>query len=165
MALNLKMLTLPALALGIAAGLVGYATIPPQQGFYDVAAEVVDRDGTDESTHQSGHRNAHTMDVRNPLLSPTAWHGRALYKKWCSSCHGKTTGGTASGPPLVMYDAKHHGDDSFYRAVWDGVKQHHWSFGDMPPVPGLTREQVGKIILYVRETQIADKRRYGELDE
>ncbi len=161
----LKMLTLPAVALGVAAGLVGYATIPSQQGFDDVVAEVVDRVGTNESTNQSSHYDVLTMDVRNPLLSPTAWQGRALYKKWCSSCHGKTTGGTASGPPLVMYSAEHHGDDSFFRAVQDGVKQHHWNFGDMPPIPGLTREQVRKIILYVRETQIADERRYGELDD
>lgn len=102
---------------------------------------------------------------RAPLLSPTAWQGRKLYKKWCGSCHGKTTGGTASGPPLVMYRAEHHGDDTFHRAVREGVKQHHWSYGDMPAIPDLVDDEVSEIIAYVRETQTADSRQHSELDD
>lgn len=34
-----------------------------------------------------------------------------------------------------------------------GSPQHHWDFGDMPPVPGLDDEEVDAIIAYVREVQ------------
>jgi hypothetical protein len=42
---------------------------------------------------------------------------------------------------------------SFQMAVHRGVRQHHWPFGDMPPVPGLSAEDVGHIIAYVRQEQ------------
>ncbi len=165
MGLNPKMTKVLAAVMGITAGFVAYAVMTSQKTSNNVAAEVVDQDGTDKGTRLSSQYDAHIMDVQNPLLSPAGWQGRALYKEWCSSCHGKTTGGTAKGPPLVMYAIEHHGDDTFHSAVRSGVKQHHWPFGDMPAVPGLTREEISKIILYVRETQIADKRRHGELNE
>jgi len=34
------------------------------------------------------------------------------------------------------------------------VKSHHWPFGDMLPIPGVTDEQVGQIVLYVRNLQV-----------
>jgi hypothetical protein len=33
------------------------------------------------------------------------------------------------------------------------VPAHHWNFGDMPPVEGLSSAQVDAIIGYVREVQ------------
>ena len=33
---------------------------------------------------------------------------------------------------------------------------HHWRFGHMPPVAGLSRKDVAKIIAYVRELQSAN---------
>ena len=35
------------------------------------------------------------------------------------------------------------------------INYHHWSFGNMPPVPGVTKDEVSSIIRYVRELQVA----------
>jgi len=37
-----------------------------------------------------------------------------------------------------------------------GVRAHHWSFGNMPAVEGLTRADVKMIIAYIRELQRAN---------
>jgi hypothetical protein len=34
-----------------------------------------------------------------------------------------------------------------------GVRSHHWKFGDMPPIEGLTQGDVKMIATYVRELQ------------
>lgn len=83
--------------------------------------------------------------------------GRALYNANCSSCHGKSAVGSDKGPPLVhkVYEPSHHADLSFYRAASSGVKKHHWQFGDMPPVSGITPDQVAHIVAYVRKEQRA----------
>jgi len=52
-----------------------------------------------------------------------------------------------------VYRPGHHADLAFHFAVRDGVKQHHWPFGDMPPQPGVTPEQVGHAIACVRALQ------------
>ncbi len=59
------------------------------------------------------------------------------------------------GPPLIhdIYRPGHHADLSFHWAVKDGTKQHHWHFGDMPPIADVSPEQVGHIIAYVRREQ------------
>ena len=41
------------------------------------------------------------------------------------------------------------------RAVRFGVIAHHWTFGDMPPVEGLSDEQVAAIVDWIRERQRA----------
>lgn len=55
-----------------------------------------------------------------------------------------------------IYEPGHHADFSFHRAVSQGTPQHHWGFGDMAPVAGLTPEEVDLVICYVRELQYAD---------
>lgn len=45
---------------------------------------------------------------------------------------------------------------AFQMAVVQGVRAHHWPFGDMPPQEGLTRADVRNIIAYVRELQRAN---------
>jgi len=81
--------------------------------------------------------------------------GRTLFQGNCAKCHGTDARGTDKGPPLIdsTYRPGHHADMVFHLAVKDGAKQHHWHFGDMPPVPGLTPEQVGHIIAWVRQEQ------------
>ena len=93
-----------------------------------------------------------------PDLSDVARQGADLFTASCSECHGPTAGGTSQGPPLVdkIYEPGHHADFSFVRAVQLGSPQHHWQFGDMEPVPGLSPEDVNKIICYVRELQYAN---------
>ena len=81
--------------------------------------------------------------------------GQSLYEEKCSSCHGTWGDGSESGPPLMhkLYEPSHHDDKSFYRAALQGVAAHHWPFGDMPPVPGISRRALDKIIPYVRWLQ------------
>ena len=54
-----------------------------------------------------------------------------------------------------LYDRLSH-DEAFQRAVANGVRAHHWPFGSMPPVEGLTRGDVQMIVAYVREMQRAN---------
>lgn len=81
--------------------------------------------------------------------------GQLLYEKYCASCHGQQLDGTDKGPPLIhpFYKPSHHGDQSFYRAALKGVRQHHWNFGDMEPVPGITPGKMDSIVPFVRYYQ------------
>jgi cytochrome c5 len=81
--------------------------------------------------------------------------GQLLYEKYCRSCHGQQLTGTDKGPPLLhpFYKPSHHGDQSFYRAAWEGVQQHHWEFGNMAPVEGMTAKKMDSLVPYVRYYQ------------
>lgn len=81
--------------------------------------------------------------------------GKSLFEADCTSCHGTWGKGTEKGPPLMhrLYIASHHGDAAFYRAALTGTRAHHWKFGDMPAVEGMTREKMDKIIPYIRWLQ------------
>lgn len=81
--------------------------------------------------------------------------GQMLFEINCSSCHGSNLTGSDKGPPLLhpYYKPSHHGDASFYRAALQGVKAHHWKFGDMPPVEGMTESKMKHIITFVRYYQ------------
>ena len=81
--------------------------------------------------------------------------GEQLFDNNCAVCHGVQGTGTTVGPPLVhvVYEPGHHPDEAFRRAVAEGVPQHHWDYGDMPAVPGLSDDEVEDIIGYVRELQ------------
>lgn len=89
-------------------------------------------------------------------LTKEAVIGKRAFDAACASCHGANAAGQDGvAPPLVhkIYEPSHHGDASFHRAVQRGVRAHHWSFGDMPPVEGLTQSDVDGIVAYVRELQ------------
>lgn len=97
--------------------------------------------------------------VTVPELSAKAELGRALFNDNCSACHGKNAAGQEGvAPPLIhkIYEPNHHGDIAFQRAAKLGVRAHHWPFGNMPPVKGITEAEVGKVIAYVRELQRAN---------
>ncbi len=81
--------------------------------------------------------------------------GAELYQTNCSVCHGVDLLGTTTGPPFLhqVYAPNHHADESFQRAVLVGVPSHHWPFGSMAPVPGLDRDEVARIIDFVRSQQ------------
>ena len=81
--------------------------------------------------------------------------GEQLFADNCSRCHGEMADGTDIGPPLVhrLYEPGHHPDFSFQNAVKNGVISHHWDFGDMAPVPGLSEDEVTQIIAYIRGLQ------------
>ncbi len=81
--------------------------------------------------------------------------GEALFNSKCSKCHGLKGVGTDKGPPLVhkIYEPNHHADLSFHWAAERGVRAHHWGFGDMPPVEGVSMDEVSAIIKYIRGLQ------------
>ena len=115
-------------------------------------------DGEDDEYAVGGASDAEAVTVSVPDLSDAARQGADLFAANCSECHGPTAGGSSQGPPLVdkIYEPGHHADFSFHRAVNQGSPQHHWQFGDMEPVPGLSPEEVDKVICYVRELQYAN---------
>ena len=84
-----------------------------------------------------------------------ASEGESLFSANCSVCHGEIGDGSNSGPPLVhkIYEPGHHPDFSFQNAVRNGVRSHHWNFGDMPPVTGVSDDELESIIAYVRDLQ------------
>lgn len=81
--------------------------------------------------------------------------GQVLYEMHCSSCHGVTMAGTEKGPPLLhaFYKPSHHNDASFYKAALKGVRAHHWEFGDMPAVNGMTQKKMQSIVPFIRYYQ------------
>ena len=81
--------------------------------------------------------------------------GADVYASSCASCHGTDLRGTDKGPShlSIVYEPDHHGDDSFRSAIANGAPQHHWAFGDMPPVEGLSGEQIEAVIAFVRGEQ------------
>lgn len=81
--------------------------------------------------------------------------GEALFEANCARCHGQRALGAQHGPPLVhpVYAPGHHGDAAFVLAVERGVRPHHWRFGPMPRVPGLSWEEAEEITAYVRWLQ------------
>jgi mono/diheme cytochrome c family protein len=93
-----------------------------------------------------------------PELSAEAKMGEATFEAYCVECHGKNAAGTDKGPPIVnqIYSPSHHGDFSFVRAVTLGVPQHHWLFGGMPALPQVSRQEIDRIIVYLRELQRAN---------
>lgn len=92
-------------------------------------------------------------------LSPQAQMGKTAYDNICAACHGTNAAGRQGmGPPFVhpIYRPGHHGDMAFQIAVRQGVRAHHWPFGNMPPQQGLTEADVRNIVAYVRELQRAN---------
>lgn len=92
-------------------------------------------------------------------LSQNAQIGKIGFDAKCAACHGANAAGQDGvAPPLVhiIYEPNHHGDESFQRAAALGVQGHHWPFGNMPPVEGVTAGDVTMIIAYIRELQRAN---------
>lgn len=97
-------------------------------------------------------------EIVEPDLSELAGMGRTAFNAICATCHGAKAAGTENGPPLVhsLYRPGHHPDEAFLGAAQNGVTAHHWRFGDMPPVKGITNADLKAIIRYVREVQNAN---------
>ena len=108
---------------------------------------------TTESTADTA--KATDVAAARPDFSDTALAGEELFNANCALCHGANAAGTDQGPTFIdrIYHPGHHSDSSFRRAVTQGVRQHHWTFGDMPPVATVTADGVERIICYIRELQ------------
>jgi cytochrome c len=89
--------------------------------------------------------------------------GASSFNAQCRECHGEHAKGTDRGPSLLadIYRPDHHGDAAFLLAVRNGVRAHHWRFGDMPPQPSVAERDVLEIIAYVRWLQ-RHRRQTGE---
>jgi len=98
------------------------------------------------------------LEVAVPELRGPAKRGAELFAESCATCHGENAAGSGQGPPLVhrIYEPGHHADFSFYRAVRQGVRAHHWNFGDMPAVAGVSDAEIDRIVAYVRALQRAN---------
>ncbi len=81
--------------------------------------------------------------------------GDPLYQATCALCHGIDLRGTDKGPShlSVVYEPNHHADVSFVVAIRAGTRQHHWNFGNMASVEGLSDADITAIIAFVRENQ------------
>ncbi len=101
---------------------------------------------------------AQVNGVRIPTLTEKAREGASLFAQNCAGCHGDHASGGEGGPPLIhiIYEPSHHPDRTFYSAVKNGVRQHHWRFGNMPPINGVDEDAVAIIVAYLREVQRAN---------
>lgn len=123
------------------------------------AAYVATRGPAPEETTAPAEGEAMVAITLPDTLSPESAIGQRAFNATCADCHGAhATGRMGFGPPLVhkIYEPGHHADMSFYLAVQNGVRAHHWRFGDMPAQTGLTRADVAGIVAYVRELQRAN---------
>ena len=109
---------------------------------------------------ESKNSDATTESIAIPTASavtvpPEFQKGEAAFNSNCAVCHGIGGVGTDTGPPFLhrVYEPNHHGDQAFYRAAMQGVRAHHWKFGNMPPVEGMTKDLMVEIISYIRWTQ------------
>jgi mono/diheme cytochrome c family protein len=92
-------------------------------------------------------------------LSAEAQIGKRGFEAKCAECHGQNAAGqNGIAPPLVYmtYEPNHHSDQAFVSAARNGVTSHHWSFGNMPVIKGLTNAEITYIVRYVRELQRAN---------
>ena len=98
------------------------------------------------------------VDVRVPELTGSAANGAPIFQEHCAACHGENAAGSDAGPPLVhpIYRPNHHADITFRLAMSNGVRAHHWTFGDMPQQPQIGEADIEMIIAYVRRLQRAN---------
>ncbi len=99
-----------------------------------------------------------TITVNVPNFSRQGREGLGLFGIYCASCHGENAAGTPFGPALVdkLYGISNHDDNRFRHVIVNGVKAHHWKFGDMPSINISRSFQRDRIIEYVRELQRAN---------
>jgi cytochrome c len=94
-------------------------------------------------------------DFQPPPTPDSLTTGASSFNAQCRECHGEHAKGTDRGPALLadIYRPSHHGDAAFLLAVRNGVRAHHWRFGDMPAQPSVAERDVQRIIAYVRWLQ------------
>lgn len=107
----------------------------------------------------TGSPGAVMAEVTVPELVGDEVIGQRVFEAKCVTCHGENAAGQEGvAPPLVhkYYEPSHHGDGAFLIAAKNGVRAHHWRFGNMPPVEGITDAEIKLVIAYVRALQRAN---------
>ena len=101
-----------------------------------------------------GGGSSTVSDQRPPDVSLLA-RGGEVFATSCAECHGTDLRGTDRGPSFLssVYEPDHHADIAFLLAAQRGVGQHHWRFGDMPPVDGVSEADIAAVVAFVRDTQ------------
>lgn len=92
------------------------------------------------------------VPIQDPSLVAA---GEPLYSAECAECHGSDLRGTDQGPShlSIIYAPGRHVDFAFQRAIQLGSPQHHWSFGPMKSVEGLSDDDIAAITAFIRENQ------------
>ena len=118
--------------------------------------------------YQYGRQNAPLSDraglpiltgVVIPELVGDAIIGQRVFAENCSQCHGENAVGAEEiGPPLIhkTYKPSRHGDAAFLLAARNGVRSHHWRYGKMLPVEGVSDAEISMVVAYVRALQRAN---------
>ena len=78
--------------------------------------------------------------------------GKQTFETSCVWCHGKNVEGVGGVAPLLVhaiYEPVHHWDKSFQRVAAVGVPAHHWPFGHVPAVEGVTRGDIKMVTAYI----------------
>lgn len=114
--------------------------------------------GETSSTHASRDSTVQNVTESRDASRPVPEEyqaGEERFNELCARCHGLAGRGTNTGPPLVhkIYEPSHHADFAFMRAAMQGVRSHHWKFGNMPKISEATPDDVTQIIPYVRWLQ------------
>ena len=116
--------------------------------------------GSDDAGREALPAGAALAEVTVPdNLPEEARIGQRVFEAACADCHGENAAGrNGAGSPLVhrIYEPSHHGDAAFLLAARNGVRAHHWSFGNMPPVEGITDAEISCVTRYLRALQEAN---------
>ncbi|MDF0596886.1 c-type cytochrome [Psychromarinibacter halotolerans] len=147
-----KLTLMVAVVLAVGLGVAGWQFLPPA-----TAPAGHSMIPTDTGEVAEG---APIVEVSLPEeLSGNARLGKSIFEVKCSSCHGRNAAGQKGvAPPLVhkIYEPNHRSDMAFVAAAQNGVRSHHWGFGNMPPLEGITAREVKMVVAYVRELQRAN---------
>lgn len=147
-----KLTAMMAAVLVAGVGVVGWQFLQPDG----------DGNGQAETAPDTGRKAEGAPIVRVTLpegLSENARHGKTIFDAQCATCHGENAAGKdGRAPPLVhkIYEPGHHSDQAFILAARNGVRAHHWRFGNMPPVEGVTQGDIKMVTAYIRELQRAN---------
>ncbi len=110
--------------------------------------------------HAQAKRGDPMVEIQSVgMLTRDQIAGQTLFSDNCAVCHGTAgVGSLGMGPPLIhrIYEPSHHGDMSFVLAAKRGVRAHHWRFGNMPPQPQISDQEIALITAYVRAVQRAN---------
>lgn len=99
------------------------------------------------------------VEVQSPRLDEQQMAGKELFDANCAACHGENAAGRDGiAPPLIhdIYKPSHHADIAFVLAAQNGVRAHHWPFGNMPAIETVDEKDVLSIIEYIRALQVAN---------